>query len=1185
MPATPPQDLPDGINDTYAAHASINETVPGLEAHIASVFLPTWDVAPQDSPTDALPQVPPKSESTGYRFLRRIGQGGMGEVWAALQSTLLRPVAVKRLLPGRGDRLTRDGANDTSLEFQLEAMVAGRLEHPNIVPIHDLGADDAGRPLIAMKLVEGKTWSDLLIEDFDRLAPADLLAKHLPILVSMANAVAYAHDRGVIHRDLKPSQVMVGAFGEVMLMDWGLAIAWKDTSRNDAPALALPMPRTASSPAGTPALMAPEQTQDTAIGVGPHTDVFLLGATLYFLLTGTFPYQASTPLAAFMKAAAIEQERPEDRAPSRWIPKELADIAMTALSPDAQRRQPSATAFRDAVADWMSGAARRREAQTLLERASAAIDANPSTYPAFEDILHDLDRARTLWPDQEFIVALYRQTKLSYARLALRANDLTLARTHAMGVGEEPARTILLNDIDASALATVRREAQRRWAIVGVIGLLLALLGVGAVFLYRLNESRLGEVAARREAEHNLIVAQQAGDGAYNLILFVLDELKGALERELTPDTGVTIPNAARIKHAIAGAVASPAVRYFQDLDTSSWPAPMRLSQAARMQSTGFRFSEMGRYDDGVALTTPSLAIRTALLGDIHPDTAASLSVLGAIFSAQGNHAAAESATRRALDIQLETLGPDSPVVGDTLNGLAITLLRQAKFEEAGELLERSLDILEQAYGHGHPSIAEALTDAAAKHQFVGRYAEARDLLIRAQAIVENHFGPDHPRTALVLHVLGSTLTDMGELAEADTLLERAFRIRMEELGPEHPDTASTMERLALNRQSRGDMKGAQDLLEDVVAIRLESLGPTHQNTGTSMNNLAMVLLARGDLDGAEDLFRRALAIQEKVFGPDDPGIAKLLSNLGLVAQSKGDADAAMTYFTRSLAVLEKVMPPDHPDLAVILGNVGMMRVTAGDLDAALPMLQRALAINETALGPDHHETALALTNLGGYYKTRGDNATAGPYFERALGIFDAKLGPDHPNTQTVVSHVANSYRDQGDLTNAKKFAGRLVADRERTVGPAHPGLASALSLLGGIELKLGNFAAAREAYERAVPILAQTAGPDHANTLGLERGVGIAIAGLSRDAHAAGRIDDAAALRSQAISYLEKNPDMMRAALPHARAAYAELLWRLGRLDDARAVFQSAADAGWPDASAAPWERTLRDELTTALD
>lgn len=292
---------------------------------------------------------PPQPQAFDLEEL--IAVGGFGEVWRGRQVSLGRPVALKRLRRDIIRRLQFDVGSLKRYEeaFSNEAIIAASLEHPNIVPIHELGIDEEGYPLLAMKLVRGKPWSRLIREEFNQPVK-DFLARHLPILASVTQAVAFAHSRGVIHRDIKPSQIMVGEFGEVQLMDWGLALRLDDMTRGAA----ANAPHAASTPGiyqaslstcGTIAFMAPEQATRAIADLSERTDVYLLGATLYYLLTGKPPRTAETSREALRLAIEGLIVPPAEMVAGREVPEQLATLAMSALEKDPAARPPTVEDF------------------------------------------------------------------------------------------------------------------------------------------------------------------------------------------------------------------------------------------------------------------------------------------------------------------------------------------------------------------------------------------------------------------------------------------------------------------------------------------------------------------------------------------------------------------------------------------------------------------------------------------------------------------------------------------------------------------------------------------------------------------------------------------------------------------------------------------------------------------------
>ncbi|MFT3714152.1 MAG: serine/threonine-protein kinase [Archangium sp.] len=294
-------------------------------------------------------------------LIKTIGMGGMGKVMLALQRPLRREVAVK--LPRTAN------AAHINAELLREALVTGRLEHPNIVPVHLLGQSDDGAPFFVMKRIEGTPWRKLLDEPATLAAlgerAADPLRFHLGVLLEVCDAVSFAHAKGVLHRDLKPDNVMLGQFGEVYVLDWGIAVTLKPDAH-------LATARESTGVCGTPAYMAPEMAAGDGNLLSERTDVYLLGAVLHHVLVGRGPHSGETLLATLTKA--WESKTPQF--PSS-VPDELASICRRAMAREAAERFPSVQAMRDAVELFL----RRRDSLALAaegERRVAALEESVS---------------------------------------------------------------------------------------------------------------------------------------------------------------------------------------------------------------------------------------------------------------------------------------------------------------------------------------------------------------------------------------------------------------------------------------------------------------------------------------------------------------------------------------------------------------------------------------------------------------------------------------------------------------------------------------------------------------------------------------------------------------------------------------------------------------------------------------
>jgi len=266
--------------------------------------------------------------------LSELGRGGMGVVLLAKQKALGREVAVKRC--------SRDG--DAVQTLVREARIMGLLEHPNVIPVHGLLADDDG-PAVVMKRVSGVTWEDSL-----RMGVSQGLDRHLEIFLQLCNAVAFAHSRGVVHRDIKPGNVLLGEYGEVYLGDWGLA-----RRIDEEPSERI---------SGSPAYMAPEMLEGRG---DARTDVYLLGATLYQLLTGRPPHRGNL-------AEALESVRRAQppKLPSS-VPADLAAICTRACAPDPAGRFARVADLRTAIRAHVRLRATRGLLRTAHARAEAVV--------------------------------------------------------------------------------------------------------------------------------------------------------------------------------------------------------------------------------------------------------------------------------------------------------------------------------------------------------------------------------------------------------------------------------------------------------------------------------------------------------------------------------------------------------------------------------------------------------------------------------------------------------------------------------------------------------------------------------------------------------------------------------------------------------------------------------------------
>jgi serine/threonine protein kinase len=298
-----------------------------------------------------------------YELIDVLGRGGMGVVWRARDRDLDREVALK-LLDDTGDEAVRA---ELAQRLLREARVLARLEHPGIVPVHDAGRLADGRVYYAMKRVHGRRLDEHVRDGCP-------LPERLRVFERLCEAVAFAHSQGVLHRDLKPENVMVGAFGEVLVLDWGVARAAQPEPAAGDAYTARAGGTAHGTVLGTPGYMAPEQARGDVERLDARTDVYALGGVLYFLLTGRAPGDAETATAASTRTwrrdgptAGARVVPPRRLAPE--TPARLGAVALKALSCDPGARYASVAELQQDVARFLAGESVTAYRESPLERA------------------------------------------------------------------------------------------------------------------------------------------------------------------------------------------------------------------------------------------------------------------------------------------------------------------------------------------------------------------------------------------------------------------------------------------------------------------------------------------------------------------------------------------------------------------------------------------------------------------------------------------------------------------------------------------------------------------------------------------------------------------------------------------------------------------------------------------------
>ncbi|SMP56426.1 hypothetical protein SAMN06265222_105155 [Neorhodopirellula lusitana] len=476
-----------GICDEFAEGGSgVKSAVTSLPPAIDRTIVETrLQIRSQSVAT----QLQGENEAADYRLVRLLGRGGMGNVFVARQGSLDRLIAVKVIRPlekDKREKLAAEGKLDKveqnrRQQFLTEAVVTGDLDHPNIVPIHDVAVSGDSTLFYSMKRVVGTPWSEVIHEKSRD--------ENVEILIKVADAIGFAHTRGVVHRDIKPENVMLGDFGVVMVMDWGIALAKPEFEKLDSitPATGL---------GGTPSMMSPEMAIGPIEEIGPAADIYLLGATLFMIVTGKPPHHAAN-VSMCLRAVATNQIRDFDQKHRG----ELMNIAMKAMATNPADRYPDTKSFQDALREYRSHAESISLASRAEEDHQDAI--KNASYSSFSRAQFGFEEAIALWPGNQIASDGLHQNRIDHARAAYANHDYDLGLT--LLDENEPDHADLLARLK-EALRQRRQRESRFGLLKKTAAALLAFIligGSGAIYKIDLERTRATENAmlAKREAK------------------------------------------------------------------------------------------------------------------------------------------------------------------------------------------------------------------------------------------------------------------------------------------------------------------------------------------------------------------------------------------------------------------------------------------------------------------------------------------------------------------------------------------------------------------------------------------------------------------------------------------------------------------------------------------------------------
>ena len=761
-----------------------------------------------------------------YRILREIGRGGMGTVYLAERDDQFRRQVALKLVKRGMD------TEEVLLRFRYERQILAALEHPNIARLYDGGMAEDGLPYLVMEYVEGSPITAYCEERGLGIEP------RLGLFRTVCRAVQFAHQNLVVHRDVKPSNILVTEDGTPKLLDFGIAkLLGAD------PAQEAPHTRTGVRIL-TPEYAAPEQIRGGAITTA--TDVYALGVLLYELLAGTRPIALEGKSAYEAEQAVLEVE-PVRPSAARGTPHrlrrrlrgDLDSIALKALEKDPARRYQSAQELVEDVDRHLAGLPVRARRQTLGYRARSYLRrhrAGVTTAAAFLLLVMGFGVVHN--------IRITRERDLARAAAAKATATTTFVTGLFQGADpdETPGDTLNVFELlergarrltpkemgEPEVLATLQATLGRLYLELGDYPRAAPLLDSAVVLRRAIHGPDHEEVArALRDAAEvrNIMGDYPSSDSLYRRALTIQRARLGPRHR----DVGVTL-------------------NYLADMLVQS-----------------------GRADSAEPLFREALAILEAVPGDQRGEIAMSKFGLGVAKRYQGRFDEAEPLFREVLRLRRELYGSEQTDVAVTLNDLGILYLETGRYDSAEATLRESLAIRRKLFGNRHREVAQGLNNLAfVPYEARKDYAGADSLWREALGIWEALYGRNHRDVGMVLGNLAQLELDRGDADSAVALYRAARDVMRAVSGEESADHARMARSLGMALHRRGDLAAAQAELERAVAIRQAVHGPKHLGVAAAELTLAHLLRDRGDLARADTLYARSLTMWRELDGDQD---------------------------------------------------------------------------------------------------------------------------------------------------------------------------------------------------------------------------------------------------------------------------------------------------------------------------
>ncbi len=780
----------------------------------------------EDSPLgDGATEPPPTASATHsspvigpYKLIEELGEGGMGTVYMAQQTE-----PVKRLVALKVIKLGMD-SRSVIARFEAERQALALMDHPNIARVFDAGTTETGRPYFVMELVKGVPLTKYC--DDHRLTPKERLKLFIPV----CQAIQHAHQKGIIHRDIKASNVLVALYdGEPVpkVIDFGVAKATGQQLTEKT------LVTSFGAVVGTLEYMSPEQAELNQLDIDTRSDIYSLGVLLYELLTGTTPLERKR----FKEAAMLEMLRVirevEPPKPSTRL-STLADSSSVAANRGLEPKKLSGLVRGEL--DWIVMKALEKDRRRRYETASGLAD----------DVRRHLNDEPVMAGRPS---SFYRLRKLARRNRAGMATAAIVAAALVVGAAVATWQAIRATRAESNALTALNEKEEAR-----------------------AEEARQRVIALNNE---QTALAREAETKA------VLDFVENKVFAAARPE-GVD----GGLGHSVSLRKAVEAALPFVSTGFTEQP----LIEARLRMTLGSSFESLGDSRIAADQFQAARAIFTKYRGPAHPDTLKAMHELAHSYGGLRRYDEALPIQQATLALRKTELGPDHPDTLNTMYDMAYSLYRLRKFAEALKLDEETLALRKTKLGPTHPDTLSSRGDLANGYDAVGRPLEALKLREENVALLKNTRGPSHLDTLTEMYNLASSYGAAGRQVEALKLQEETLGGFKARFGTDYPLSLLSMSQLALSYDYFHRFDDANKLREEAFALSRVKLGPDNPDTLDRMADLAAGYARAGRHADDIKLRKQALEIQKAKAGPNDRATRSRINGLAWAHITYGDS-------------------------------------------------------------------------------------------------------------------------------------------------------------------------------------------------------------------------------------------------------------------------------------------------------